>query len=277
MPVTRQPNQADLLALAESLADYGVEYVVIGGAAMALHGFPRMTKDIDLLLPVDPENNKRLLRALESIPNSKEALSALRPEWMDKGFSTALEGEISVDLLYVAAENSFESLRKHVQTVMVNGVPIVTLDVDGMLLSKQTTREEDIPDRLKLGRLKNAQYDLEVKRRIDEIPKLKNAAGVQYVFWKHADAAIKQVGGDAGKVVWTRVEEGAIRECIGEHGQLPEAVADALCSCSPGAASVKKRDALCSLIERLAPGLQAQYQSAPSHAAHKGRGFDPVG
>jgi hypothetical protein len=75
---------------------------------------------------------------------------------MDKGHSTALEGEIFVDLLYVAASQSFESLKSHVQTVMLEGVSVVTLDVDGMLLTKKTTRETDIPDRLKLERLRNA-------------------------------------------------------------------------------------------------------------------------
>ncbi len=61
-----------------------------------------------------------------------------------------------MDLLYVAASQSFESLKAHVQTVLFNGVPVVTLDVDGMLLTKRTTRESDIPDRLKLERLRNA-------------------------------------------------------------------------------------------------------------------------
>ena len=156
MTAYRHPNQSDLLSLAQTLANFDVEYVVIGGAAMALHGFARMTKDIDLLLPVDPANNARLLRALESMPQNAEALAQLRPEWMDKGHSTALEGEIYIDLLYVAASRSFEELRQHIQTVVLNGVPVVTLDVDGMLQTKRTTREVDIPDRLKLERLNNA-------------------------------------------------------------------------------------------------------------------------
>jgi hypothetical protein len=159
MTASRQPNQSDLLSLVQALADFDVEYVLIGGAAMALHGFARMTKDIDLLLPVDPANNIRLLRALESMPQNTAALKELRLEWMDKGHSTALEGEIYIDLLYVAASRSFEELRKHIQTVMLNGVPVVTLDVDGMLQTKRTSRETDIPDRLKLERLKNAMRE----------------------------------------------------------------------------------------------------------------------
>ena len=168
MTSRRDPDQADLIALAKALSAFQVEYVIIGGAAMALHGFPRMTRDIDLLLPVDSANNKRLLLALESIPDNREALDALRPEWMDKGFSTALEGDICVDLLYVAASKSFNELREHIRTVMFNSVPVVTLDVDGMLLTKQTTRELDIPDRLKLGRLKNAQREI-ARQTVDDI------------------------------------------------------------------------------------------------------------
>ena len=47
MTTRRQPNETDILTLAKALSDYQVEYVIIGGAAMALHGFPRMTRDID--------------------------------------------------------------------------------------------------------------------------------------------------------------------------------------------------------------------------------------
>ena len=153
---SRQPVADDLVLLAQALSAFGVEYALIGGIAMAVHGFSRATKDIDLLLPVSADNNSRLLNALASIPGNAVALSALRREWMDKGHSTALEGEIYVDLLYVAADQTFETVKAHIQTVIFEGSPVVTLDVDGMLLTKQTRRESDIPDRLKLERLRNA-------------------------------------------------------------------------------------------------------------------------
>ena len=152
----RQPVANDLALLAQALAAFGVEYALIGGTAMAVHGFSRATKDIDLLLPVSTDNNSQLLKALASIPGNSAALGALRREWMDKGHSTALEGEIYVDLLYAAADQTFESLKAHVQTILFGGVPVVTLDVDGLLLTKRTSRETDIPDRLKLERLRNA-------------------------------------------------------------------------------------------------------------------------
>lgn len=158
--IRRSPTQDDITSLAKALADHRVEYVLIGGAAMALHGFPRMTKDIDLFLPVDSDNNRRLLAALESVPNSKTALAALRPKFMDQGYSTSFEGEIAIDLLYVAASKQFDDLRGHIKRLELNGVAVSTLDVDGMLISKQTTRETDLPDRLKLQRLRTALREI---------------------------------------------------------------------------------------------------------------------
>jgi hypothetical protein len=170
----RSPNETDILTLAKALSSFQVEYVLIGGAAMALHGFPRMTKDIDLLLPVDSANNARLLHALATIEDNKEALEKLKPEWLDQGYSTALEGgEISIDLLYVAASLPFDKLRQHVKSIVLNGISVVTLDVDGMLLTKKTDREEDIPDRLKLGRLKQA-----MQRESDQLKKVSEDGAV---------------------------------------------------------------------------------------------------
>lgn len=159
MPVgseRRAPGSADVRRLAEALQEHGVEYAVIGGIAMSLHGFPRATKDIDLLLPVDPENNARLLRALADIPESRKVLDELKQEWLDQGFSTAADGEISIDLLFVAAGHTFDQLRPHIQKVVFDGIEITTLDVDGMLLTKRTTRESDIPDRSRLRQLRDA-------------------------------------------------------------------------------------------------------------------------
>ncbi len=152
----RAPDQDDVRLLAKALAASGVEYVLIGGAAMALHGFPRMTKDIDLLLPVDTANNRRLMEALKAVPDLRAAVQSIKRKWLDEGYSTAIEGKISVDLLFVAADHSFSDLRKHVKAIDYDGVPILTLDIDGMLITKDTTRESDRADRLKLQRLKLA-------------------------------------------------------------------------------------------------------------------------
>ncbi len=55
----------DFREFAESLNAAGVKYVVVGGYAVAFHGLPRYTKDIDFLVEPSPENGVRLLDALK--------------------------------------------------------------------------------------------------------------------------------------------------------------------------------------------------------------------
>ena len=47
-----------------SFQRHDVRYVVIGGVASILHGVPRATFDLDILILADPENATRLLDAL---------------------------------------------------------------------------------------------------------------------------------------------------------------------------------------------------------------------
>lgn len=55
----------DLQELLELLARNNVEFLVIGAHALAHHGHPRATKDIDLWVSKDTENAERLATALE--------------------------------------------------------------------------------------------------------------------------------------------------------------------------------------------------------------------
>ena len=50
--------------LFEKLRNSGVDFLVLGGAAVSLHGFPRMTTDIDILLRNTPENIARFASAM---------------------------------------------------------------------------------------------------------------------------------------------------------------------------------------------------------------------
>jgi hypothetical protein len=44
--------------LFEKLLSGKVDFLVLGGAAVSLHGFARMTNDIDIILQNSPENNR---------------------------------------------------------------------------------------------------------------------------------------------------------------------------------------------------------------------------
>lgn len=51
-------------ALFKFLNEHGVRYVVVGGVATVLHGFARLTVDVDLVVDLAPEEASRAIKAL---------------------------------------------------------------------------------------------------------------------------------------------------------------------------------------------------------------------
>lgn len=56
----------DLKKFIELLNSNGVEYVVVGGHAVAWHGYPRYTGDFDFFVKPSPENAKRVVAVLQA-------------------------------------------------------------------------------------------------------------------------------------------------------------------------------------------------------------------
>jgi len=54
----------DFKEFIQLLNEHKVRYLVIGGYAVALHGHPRYTKDLDIWVEMEPNNAKRLMDAL---------------------------------------------------------------------------------------------------------------------------------------------------------------------------------------------------------------------
>src|SRR5881394_2144110 len=65
--------QKDLADFVASCLSHKVDFLVVGGYAVALHGAPRFTKDIDLLIACSPKNAARVERVLREfgVPESE--------------------------------------------------------------------------------------------------------------------------------------------------------------------------------------------------------------
>ena len=57
-------DRDELLRVLRAFESAGLEYVMIGAAAMGLHGLVRATEDVDLIIRATPDNVERLRRAL---------------------------------------------------------------------------------------------------------------------------------------------------------------------------------------------------------------------
>lgn len=60
-------NLTSLEAVAAALNRHRVRYLVVGGLAVAAHGYGRVTFDVDLVLHLEQENVRRAMDALESL------------------------------------------------------------------------------------------------------------------------------------------------------------------------------------------------------------------
>jgi hypothetical protein len=56
--------QQDFEELLKLLEEHKIEYLIVGGYAVAFHGYPRFTKDIDIYYNVSPSNIQKLQKAL---------------------------------------------------------------------------------------------------------------------------------------------------------------------------------------------------------------------
>jgi hypothetical protein len=70
---------ADFRDFLKCLNDHGVEYLLIGGHAVAYHGYVRPTQDMDVWIAVSPQNAQRMVTAVEAFFGCK--LQGLAPEW----------------------------------------------------------------------------------------------------------------------------------------------------------------------------------------------------
>lgn len=146
----------DLRTLLTSLQENGVEYIMIGGQSLALHGFPRATEDVDLVVPFDEENGRKLIKSLSFLGSAKD----LQSEWFsaeanaDEIQNIRVQDDLVVDILFAANGQTYQSLLPHLKTISFNGMSIRTLDIDGLLKTKTDFREKDIIDRAVLFKIK---------------------------------------------------------------------------------------------------------------------------
>jgi|SRR5579884_86709 len=62
------PDQfRDFIAVLAALDKNHVDYVLIGGVAVVLHGMERLTRDVDIMVKMVPENVERLRKALHEV------------------------------------------------------------------------------------------------------------------------------------------------------------------------------------------------------------------
>ena len=142
-----------LRTLLTALNEHGVDYLLIGGYALYALGYQRGTTDIDLLLQPTREQGERTQRALLCLPD--QVARELDPAWFVEGETIRVADAFVVDLMFSASGETHAPHAPHApHAVMIDfdGIALCTLDIEGLLKTKQSQREKDRLDRLVLER-----------------------------------------------------------------------------------------------------------------------------
>ena len=150
LPPPRTPDNNDLVKLCAALNSQGAQYLVVGGMAIIQQGFLRATEDIDLLLEASRENQQRVLKALEVLPD--KAVLELTENDLDQYIVVRVADEIIVDLMLSACGVSYNDAAGETESREIEGVNIPFASARLLLRTKQTLRDKDIPDRIFLER-----------------------------------------------------------------------------------------------------------------------------
>jgi predicted nucleotidyltransferase len=130
------------------LSDAGAEFVVVGGHAVAFHGHPRATKDLDVLIRARPDNAERVYRALA---NFGAPLQAFQVEAKD---FAAYDGVLQIglpprriDILNKASGITFDEAIADGATFSLEGREIPVIGRAALIKNKRAAaRPQDVAD-----------------------------------------------------------------------------------------------------------------------------------
>ncbi len=136
----------DFKEFIQSLNDNGVRYLVIGGYAVAFHGHPRYTKDIDIWVEMSPENAARMVRALEQFGFGSLGLKmddfTTPDQIIQLGYPPS-----RIDILTTPAGVEFASCYEARVQVVIDDVTVQFIDLDNLKKNKKATgRHQDLAD-----------------------------------------------------------------------------------------------------------------------------------
>lgn len=157
-----RPLAAD--ELLRALLDARVAFIVVGAFAVAAHGAPRATTDLDIVPDPSPDNLQRLLRALEALDarmlplDIPEHGGTLTVEWLAEGgnfqFATPA-GQLDVMQVIVGPGLEHRDLAGGALGTEVLGMPLEVCGYDDLVRMKEAAgRPQDMLD---LERLRAAR------------------------------------------------------------------------------------------------------------------------
>ncbi|MFW6158507.1 MAG: DUF6036 family nucleotidyltransferase [Planctomycetota bacterium] len=128
-----------------SFDSHDVKYVVMGGIAAVLHGVPRATFDLDILIEATPENAQRLLDALADAGLGTAALTSADEVLANE--ITVFQDKVRIDVQTSTPGLLFESAWEHRESMEYEGQTFYVASKDDLIAAKRAVgRDVDLED-----------------------------------------------------------------------------------------------------------------------------------
>lgn len=141
----------DLREFVALLNSRKIKYLVVGGYAVAYHGLPRYTEDIDFLIETSPENASLVATAINDFGFANLGLKPddfLAPE----NVIQLGRAPNRIDLLTSVTAVSFEEAWKTKIQTDLDGLPVWVISKDLLVKNKLATgRRQDLADVERIG------------------------------------------------------------------------------------------------------------------------------
>ncbi|MGH7977718.1 MAG: DUF6036 family nucleotidyltransferase [Limisphaerales bacterium] len=140
-----EPNQApsEFEKLLAGLARSGIDFAVVGGLAVILNGYPRLTVDADILVGPAPGNLRGLLKHLESWGEGW-ARELKAEEFVLAAGAIRVSEDFDLDIFVTMGGKTLDDFRPNLRFFESGGVRIAFLSpADLIFLKKDSWREKD--------------------------------------------------------------------------------------------------------------------------------------
>jgi hypothetical protein len=148
----------DYKEMLKSLVDEKVSFLLVGAYAMAAHGYPRATMDIDIWIMPTPDNADAVLRAMRRFGAPLNNLTKADLEQKDTVFQIGIAPR-RIDIITEASGLQFDEAFSHALRVEIEGIPIHILSVADLIRNKRAIgRTKDLADAEALENLENEEH-----------------------------------------------------------------------------------------------------------------------
>ncbi|MEO5649387.1 MAG: nucleotidyltransferase [Ginsengibacter sp.] len=138
--------ETDFIDFVELCNKHEVEYLVIGGYAVSIHGYPRSTKDLDICIKLSEENAVKMVEVI--IDFGFGSLNLKKEDFLKRDFITQLGHEpVRIDILNDLDGVPFEQAWKNKKVIALQGAAINFIGYADLLKVKaKAGRPQDIAD-----------------------------------------------------------------------------------------------------------------------------------